>query len=55
MSTVWHYCVLVHSEVAEAVRVLAESPDQAKHLAHVRTPTGTLRLSPSWLCSPPIL
>ena len=36
MSTVKHYCVLVLSEVIEAVWVLAESPEQAKQLAHAR-------------------
>ncbi len=38
MSSVRNYCVLVHSEVLEAVWILAESPDQAKQLA--RGPHG---------------
>jgi hypothetical protein len=38
MRTVKNYCVLVHSDVLEAVWILAESPDQAKQLA--RGPHG---------------
>ena len=36
MSPIKHHCVLVHSEVLEAVWVLAESPEQAKQLARNR-------------------
>ena len=36
MSTVRNHCVLVHSEVIEAVWILAESPDQARQLAGAR-------------------
>ena len=36
MSTVRNHCVLVHSEVIEAVWILAESPDQARQLARAR-------------------
>ncbi len=36
MSTVKHHCVLVRSEVIEAVWILADSPEQAKQLARNR-------------------
>jgi hypothetical protein len=36
MSAVKHHCVLVHSEVIEAVWVLAVSQEEAKHMARAR-------------------